>query len=254
VADLVEVAEMGLRESPVVRFTYENLCWGTFISSVEQAWSLVAKVDRPNFGMCLDTFNIVGRAWADPAASSGKVENADAILKETIQWMKQNIDVKKIFYVEVEDAERLETPLTSDHPFHVDGQAPRMSWSRNARLFPFEQSGYLPIIPVLKAITDEEGLGYKGWISLELFSRTLAEPEPIVPREHARRAEISWKKLIKVMGWNDESQASNAWSFLTASYWSWNSNISGNSYVSLFSVVNMVWRKGIETVKRFGWL
>lgn len=154
--------------------------------------------------MCLDTFNIVGRAWADPVAPSGKVENADTILKESIEWMKQNIDVRKIFYVEVEDAERLQTPLTADHPFHLDGQAPRMSWSRNARLFPLEQPGYLPIIPVLRAITDEDGLGYRGWISLEVFSRTLAQPEPTVPWEHARRAEVSWKKLVKVMGWEEE--------------------------------------------------
>lgn len=138
VADLVEVAEMGLRESPVIRFTYENLCFGKFISSIEQAWSLVAKVDRSNFGICLDTFNIVGRTWADPAAPSGRVENADAIMNESIEWIKKNIDVKKIFYIEVEDAERLETPITTDHPFHIEGQAPRMSWSRNARLFPFE--------------------------------------------------------------------------------------------------------------------
>lgn len=201
-ADLVEVAEMGLQESPVVRFTYENLCWGKHVSTIEQAWSLVAKVDRPNFGICLDTFNILGRAWADPAVPSGKVENADAVLKQVIDWIKQNIDVKKIFYIEVEDAERLQKPLTTDHPFHAEGQVPRMSWSRNARLFPFEQSGYLPIIPLLKAITDDDGLGYKGWISLEVFSRTLAQPEPTVPWEHARRAETSWKKLTKVMGWN----------------------------------------------------
>lgn len=203
VADLIEVAEMGLQETPVIRFAYENLCWGRFISTVEQAWALVAKVDRPNFGICLDTFNIVGRAWADPAVPSGRVENADAVLQESIRWMKQNIDVKKVFYVEVEDAERLEQPLTTDHPFHVDGQVPRMSWSRNARLFPFESTGYLPILPVLKAITDEkDGLGFKGWISLEVFSRTLAEPEPAVPEDHAKRAEISWKKLVKEMGWH----------------------------------------------------
>lgn len=201
VADLIKVAELGLQERPPIRFAYENLCWGRFISTVEQAWSLVAKVDRPNFGMCLDTFNIVGRAWADPSVPSGKVENADAVLKETIEWMKQNIDIEKIFYLEVEDAERLLEPLTPEHPFHVDGQVPRMSWSRNARLFPFEDPGYLPIIPVIKAITED--LGYTGWISLELFSRTLSEPESTVPWEHARRAAVSWNKLVRTMGWNN---------------------------------------------------
>lgn len=204
VADLIEVADLGLQEQPPIRFAYENLCWGKWVSTVEQAWSLVAKVDRPNFGMCLDTFNIVGRAWADPSVPSGKVENADAILAQTVEWMKQNIDIKKIFYVEVEDAERLQEPLTPEHPFHVDGQLPRMSWSRNARLFPFEQPGYLPILPVLKAITDD--LGFKGWISLEVFHRVLAEPQHTLPLELAQRAGTSWRKLVRIMGWNADAR------------------------------------------------
>ena len=57
---------------------------------------------------------------------------------------------------------------------------------------------------VLKAITQtgpEGGLGYEGWISAELFSRTMESPLASCPREHARRGKESWDTLVRVMGW-----------------------------------------------------
>ncbi len=203
-ADLLEVAELGLQETPVIKFGYEALCWGKYIDTWEASWDLVAAVNRPNFGLCLDTFNIAGREWADPASPDGKVANADEILRKSLAKMKRTIDVNKIFFIQVVDAERLRNPLNSSHVFHVHGQPPRMSWSRNARLFPFEKGGYLPVLDVLKALTDEDGLNYKGWVSFELFSRTMADPDETVPREHARRGMESWEKVVKAMGWEDK--------------------------------------------------
>lgn len=207
VADLREVADLGLKETPIVRFAYENLCWGTYIDTWSSAWSLVSAVDRPNFGMCLDTFNIAGREWADPASPTGMVPNADAILDESLKKMVATIDVKKVFYVQVVDAERMRNPLVEGHAFHIEGQPARMSWSRNARLFASEKGGYLPVVKVLKAIVEPQGrggLGYKGWISMELFSRTMADPRPECPEEHARRGMEAWRKLVKEMGWEGE--------------------------------------------------
>lgn len=202
VGDMLEVAELGLQQTPVIRFAYENLCFGTHIDTWKGAWDVVAAVDRPNFGMCLDTFNIAGREWADPSRADGKLEDADERLKRSITEMKKTIDIKRVFYVQVVDAEKMRNPLVPGHAFHVDGQPSRMSWSRNARLFPFEEGSYLPILDVLRAITESDGLDYKGWISMELFSRTMAEPEPSVPAEHARRAMVSWKKLVEVLKWH----------------------------------------------------
>lgn len=202
VEDLKEVAVLGLEHAPQIRFAYEALCWGTYVDTWEASWGIVKAVDSPNFGLCLDTFNIAGRCWADPSVASGCVPNADALLKASLEKMVREVDVSKIAFVQVVDAERLRTPLTPNHVFHVDGQAPRMSWSRNCRLFPFEKAGYLPIIDVLKAICD--GLGYQGWISFELFSRTMADPDASVPKDHARRGMESWEKLVKVMGWEGQ--------------------------------------------------
>ena len=197
VRDMQEVADLGLKEDPPVRFAYESLCWGTFVDTWESLWEVVTRVDRPNFGCCLDTFNIAGRVWADPASATGKTENAnaDATLKESMESLVKTIDVIKVFYVQVVDAERMETPLVEGHSWHVDDQPPRMSWSRNARLFVYEEDkgGYLPVVDVAKAILVD--LGFKGWVSQELFSRTMAQSGPEVPRSHAQRGIASWKKL-----------------------------------------------------------
>ncbi|CEJ53741.1 hypothetical protein PMG11_00085 [Penicillium brasilianum] len=194
-ADLRQVADMGAAESPIVRFAYENLCWSTYIDTWEKLWQVVKRVDRPNFGMCLDTFNIAGRVWADPADATGKTQNADADLKQSLERMVAEIDLTKVFYIQVVDAERMESPLVSGHPFHVDGQPARMSWSRNARTFMYEndRGAYMPVEDVAKTIIN--GLGYKGYVSMELFSRTMAETGKHVPDEHAARGIAAWKKF-----------------------------------------------------------
>ncbi|KAH9211470.1 xylose isomerase-like protein [Leptodontidium sp. 2 PMI_412] len=210
--DLREIADLGASQNPPFKFAYENLCWGTFNDTWEKAWSVVEAVGRDNFGLCLDTFNIAGREYADPCAEDGKCVGADVTFKESLRRMARTIDAKKIFYVQVVDAERLRVPMSESHAFHVEGQKPRMSWSRNCRLFMCEEErgGYLPVMDVLKAICDEEeGLGYKGWISMELFNRSLLREDESVPREHAERAMRSWEKIVERMGWENKVEPLN---------------------------------------------
>lgn len=203
VADMQEVADLGVQQNPPIRFAYEALCWGTRINLWEQAWDIVKEVDRSNFGTCLDTFNLAGGVWADPASPSGKNENADEDFRKSMTMLRE-VDVSKIFYIEVVDAERMRSPLVKGHEWFVEGQPARMSWSRNARLFPFEvedRGGYLPVLEIVRVITEE--VGYQGYISFELFSRTMNEKGEHVPEEHARRGERSWEKLMRYMGWNN---------------------------------------------------
>jgi 4-hydroxyphenylpyruvate dioxygenase len=203
VQDMVEVAELGLKEDPPIKFAYENLAWGTFIDNWEGLWKVVKRVDRWNFGMCLDTFNIVGRVWADPASEDGtNGPNSDKDLEASLSVMVKTIDIRKVWYVQVVGAERLSSPLVKEHEWHVEGQPARMSWSRNARLFYGEEDlgQYLPIDRAARALlnpVDKGGLGFEGWVSMELFSRTMAEEHNTVPDEHAKRAGESWKKLSK---------------------------------------------------------
>ncbi|KAL2268192.1 hypothetical protein VTJ83DRAFT_3038 [Remersonia thermophila] len=198
--DLIEIADMGLRQNPPIRFAYESLCWSTRVSSWEMCWEIVQLVNRPNFGMVLDTFNIAGLVYADPAAASGLAFQAELNMRESISRLVENINVKKVFYVQIVDAERLESPLVPGHPFHDPGQRPRMSWSRNCRLFYGEadRGAYLPITDIAWAIF--HGIGYEGWVSLELFHRRMEDKDPSVPEELARRGATSWVKLQKDMG------------------------------------------------------
>lgn len=195
VTDLKKVADMGLKESPVIKFAYENLCWSTYFDTWEQGWDIVERVDRPNFGMCLDTYNISGRVYGDPASTTGKTPDADEDMKKSLDRLVKTVDVKKVFYIQVVDAEKMRDPLVEGHAFYAADQPARMSWSRNARLFAFEEGGYLPIVDVTRAII--EGLGYTGWVSMELFSRTTNEPGDEVPKAHARRAWEAWEKIEK---------------------------------------------------------
>jgi 4-hydroxyphenylpyruvate dioxygenase len=200
VADLREAADIGLQTQPPTRFAYEALCWGTNVDRWDDAWDIVIGVDRPNFGTCIDTFNLAGRIFADPASPSGLNQNAHEAVREALSKLRKELPraMEKVFYVEVCDGERLEQPLLPDHPWYEPDQASRMTWSRNARLFPFEEPGYLPALEILEAIC---GAGYTGHVSFELFSRTANQPEAEVPEQHARRAAVAWSKLANHMGW-----------------------------------------------------
>ncbi|KAH8883727.1 xylose isomerase-like protein [Thozetella sp. PMI_491] len=202
VGDLRELADLGLEQTPVVRFAYEALCWSTHVDTWEKSWEVAQRVDRPNFGLCLDTFHIAGRVWGDPASPDGKTPNGDAELAASLGRLISQVDLAKVFYVQVVDAERMETPLVAGHPFHVDGNPPRMNWSRNARAYLYEhdRGAYLPVEDVARAFI--EGLGYKGWVSMELFSRTMAEEGDNVPAEHARRGIAAWNKFVERLGLN----------------------------------------------------
>jgi len=148
VADLQQVSDIGLQTNPATRFAYEALCWGTHVDTWDDAWSIVLEVDRPNFGTCFDTFNLAGRVFADPASPTGRNVNAEADMQTSILKLRSDLPIalEKVFYVEVCDGERLDSPLLADHEFYHPQQPTRMSWSRNARLFPFEKSGYLPAL------------------------------------------------------------------------------------------------------------
>ncbi|KAI0881387.1 xylose isomerase-like protein [Annulohypoxylon maeteangense] len=199
VEDLREVADLGLQQKPPIRFVYEALCWGTRCNLWEQSWDIVQAVDRPNFGLCLDTFNIAGRIYADPSSPTGRTPNCDQAVEGSIAHLIATIDIQKVFYVQVVDAERLTEPLIQGHEFYNADQPARMSWSRNCRLFYGEKDrgAYLPVIEISRAIF--HGLGFEGWVSMELFNRRMSDEDEAVPHELASRGAVAWMKLVKDM-------------------------------------------------------
>ncbi|KAL4866456.1 hypothetical protein BDV12DRAFT_210464 [Aspergillus spectabilis] len=201
VSDLQIITDLGASRQRPIRFVYEALCWSTHIDTWEAAYNVVDLVNRPNFGLCLDSFNMAGRIYADPESPDGKTPDAEDAVKTSISnllsWSHSGkLDINKIFYIQLVDGERLTSPLNTSHPFYVPNQPARMNWSRNARLFPCEEDrgGYLPVIEIARAFLD---IGFEGWVSLELFSRSCNDSDPNVPGEHARRGMEGWRGVVE---------------------------------------------------------
>ncbi|KAJ5960816.1 uncharacterized protein N7479_007966 [Penicillium vulpinum] len=192
-ADLAEAADVAFP----VRIAYEALAWGTYINTWEDSWDLIKRANRPNLGICLDTFNIAARVWADPMSATGRrPPSADQDLRESMTRLVREIDPDRVLMVQLADGERVD-PQT---PFlQAPGLPTLLAWSRNARLFPYEEDrgGYLPIREVTDACIN--GLGYTGWVSMEVFSRSTVEDNPTVPMEHAARASRSWKRVLQLL-------------------------------------------------------
>lgn len=199
VSDLQHAADIGLGASPPIRLVYESLCWGTRVDTWEKCWDVVRRVDRPNFGICLDSFNIAGRIYADPTSPTGRTPDADAAVEKSMARLVKTVDVSKVFYVQIVDAERLQEPLVAGHKLYDADQPARMSWSRSCRLFYGEEDrgAYLPVKKVADTIF--HGLKFQGWVSLELFNRRMSEEGSEIPEELARRGAVSWKKLVQDM-------------------------------------------------------
>lgn len=208
VSDLQKIADIGAAANPPLRFVYEALCWGTRVDLWETSWSVVKRVDRPNFGLCLDSFNIAGRIYADPASPEGKTVNAEEVVRQSMERLVRDVDVTRVFYVQIVDAERLLSPLVEGHAFYNPEQPTRMSWSRNCRLFygEKEHGAYLPIKEIAEAFFNK--LGFEGWVSLELFNRRMNDTDRDVPQELAQRGAVSWGKLVQDLGLRTETTTS----------------------------------------------
>jgi len=202
VSDLRKLADMGLEQKPTIRFAYESLCWGTYSNTWEDSWSVVQRVDRPNFGLCLDSFNILGRIYADPSAHTRCMPDAEYEVDSSMKRLVAQVGPhkEKIFFIQVVDAERLAEPLTIKHPLYNVEQPARMSWSRNCRLFYGEtdRRAYLPVRQVVDTIINE--IGYRGWVSMELFNRRMESSESDVVEELASRAALGWMRMTHDLG------------------------------------------------------
>ncbi|WES64364.1 TIM barrel protein [Microbacter sp. GSS18] len=149
-AQLGALADAAARHG--IRLAYEALAWGRFVDDYRRAWRIVERAERPNLGVCLDSFHILSRGH-DPAGI-------------------EEIDGAKIFFLQLADAPALDMDV--------------LSWSRHHRLFPgegdFALSGFLA--HVLRA-------GYRGPLSLEVFNDTFRQTDVVRTAAHARRS-LAW--------------------------------------------------------------
>jgi len=151
------------------RLAYENWCWSTHAPGWKDVWEIVQKVDRPNIGLCLDTFQTAGGEWADPTTESGLIETAgskeemESKFKKSLEELAKTIPAGKVFLLQISDAYKPKVPF--DNKEDESGLRPRGRWSHDFRPFPFN-GGYLPVVDVAKAVLQT---GARSWFSMEVF-------------------------------------------------------------------------------------
>ena len=194
VDDLREVADLGAKEDPPIRFAYEAISWGAHVNTWQLAWKIVQETDRPNLGLCLDTFHVAAKVWANPESTTGRRRDAADALRRNLKELVSVVGAERLFSIQLADAAKLDPPLSPQHVWHDPSQHPLMTWSRQARLFPLEKEmgAYLPVLEVLQSCVVD--LGYRGWISLEVFNASLFAPDRRVPLLHAQRGMRAWNK------------------------------------------------------------
>ncbi|KAJ5679446.1 3-dehydroshikimate dehydratase [Penicillium macrosclerotiorum] len=194
VSELQQLADLGSSDKPIVSIAYEPMSWSTHHSTWESSLRLADAVDRPNFGLCLDTFHIITKIWADPFALSGKYPNADKILDESLSRFVHQCPLDRIFFVQLSDGERFDPPFSKKHAWYLEGEAPQFTWSKHARPFPYEAhlGAYMPVAEVARAWIVQKG--YKGWVSMEIFDRRMRSKDSRLEQAASRGIE-SWRRL-----------------------------------------------------------
>lgn len=178
-----------------IRIAYEALSWGAHVDKWSQAWDVVQRVNRANVGICFDSFNTLGREFADPCSPSG-IQEPELLtrraLDQSIEAIK-SVPADKVFFMQVGDARKLPQPLEPS-PNKDEPRPARMIWSRANRLYPGEvdQGAFMPVTDFVRAVC--LGAGYKGPWSIEVFNSSLDDNATSVPTEHARRGfqGLSW--------------------------------------------------------------
>ncbi|EXJ70131.1 uncharacterized protein A1O5_07204 [Cladophialophora psammophila CBS 110553] len=213
VADLQALADLGLRQESTaiaglpVKFAYEALGWATHVADWEESLRVVERVARPNFGLCLDTYHVLARLWADPRSPTGRRPGGDAALRMSLETFRARFTdpattvsstaQTPIVYVQLSDAERLAPPILPGHAAYSEHQDGVHSWCRYGRLFPLERArgAYLPVLDVARTWLKDSGWT-DGWVSMEVFHRDM-EREGSGPEHWAERGRRSWEELVK---------------------------------------------------------
>ena len=198
IADLRALADLGARQSPPIRFAYEALAWGKHAADWEESLRIVQLVDRPNFGLCLDTYHVLARLWADPTVRDGRRPGGDAAVRDSLQRFRDTCPPDKIFYIQLSDAEKAEPPFSASHPAHKEDEPVLYSWCLYGRIFPLEQEygAYLPMTEIL--VTWLLDCGWTGWVSMETFHHSMVEIDQS-PDIWAERARVSWERCNRLL-------------------------------------------------------
>ncbi|EPQ32014.1 uncharacterized protein PFL1_00212 [Pseudozyma flocculosa PF-1] len=204
VEDLTILADMGLRWPRPKFWAYEAMCFGHCTTTWEQAWRQVQRVDRPNFGIVMDTFQILGAIYADPTSVDGKHVGADEAVEATLTKLRDTFEGpanaanrSKIFFMQLGDARKMDPPLSEESDIFDASQHAnvKMCWARMHRLFPGE--GYMPAQRIAQVILQD--CGWRGWVSAEYFNADTFTDDAAFPAQAACRCRKGHDEFIEAM-------------------------------------------------------
>ncbi|SDB81043.1 4-hydroxyphenylpyruvate dioxygenase [Raineyella antarctica] len=155
-------AVAGVAAEAGIRVGYEALAWGRTTSRFAEAWDVVRRVDHPHLGVVVDTFHMLARGDGPEALA--------------------DVPGDRITFLQIADAPRL--------GMHI------LDWSRHFRCFPGQ--GNLDVAPL---VADVLRRGYRGPLSLEVFSDVVREADPRTTALDAMRSLLHLEEELR--GWWD---------------------------------------------------
>lgn len=112
----------------------------------QHSWEVVKRANRPNVGLCLDTFQMCGRAYADPATEDGLDHtlkpDPESHLRQSLHELATTVPADKIYYLQLSSACKMNPPVKA-----TEQQSTREVWSMSYRPMPFQphRNDYLPV-------------------------------------------------------------------------------------------------------------
>ncbi|MDO9377650.1 MAG: TIM barrel protein [Nocardioidaceae bacterium] len=147
-----QLARLGdLAHDAGVTIAFEALAWGRHVNRVGRSWDVVRRADHPAVTLAVDTFHMLSRG-----------DDGSAL---------EDVPGERIGFLQVADAPALDMDV--------------LEWSRHFRCFPGQ--GTLDVTGVVAATLEA---GYRGPLSLEVFSDVVREADPRVTARDAMRSLI----------------------------------------------------------------
>ncbi|KIJ40275.1 hypothetical protein M422DRAFT_209897 [Sphaerobolus stellatus SS14] len=195
--DLRELADLAAQENPPIRIAYEMWAWGTYVNTWRHTWEICRLVDRDNFFLCLDTFQICAQGYADPTRPDG-ISTEAKDFNASLEALSSTIPPSKILYLQISDASHV-NPSELVKEAKDQGMRPLYMWSNKYRPLPYAKKWnvYLPVNDVVEAVLKT---GWRGPWSYEVFfEQDMAKDDPGVPQRWTREAAECHEKILEEM-------------------------------------------------------
>jgi sugar phosphate isomerase/epimerase len=154
-----DLAKLAMLAVPLgIRVAYEALSWGRYVNEFPRAWEIVARADRANLGLALDSFHML--------ATNTGLDELDGV------------DVARIFLVQLSDFMWRE----------VSSAEERIDTARHLRVFPGEGVHSTQVAELVRKL---DRMGYRGDYSFEVFNDDYVQlPAPTVAGR--ARQSVKW--------------------------------------------------------------